>query len=156
RGVGVTTLVVVASPRPDSTTFRDGRLSGGPRCGSLGAPPTATVEETAMRPSFREHLESFEPGVRRRVFLQALAGAAGSALIAGPALFAREVPAPALIPRQKNPDNLESPFQALDGFITPAERFYVRNHFAQPKVDLKTWRLKVEGAVERPLELSYE
>lgn len=63
---------------------------------------------------------------------------------------------PALIPRQQNPDNLESPFTALDRFITPNNLFYVRSHFAVPKLDPATWRLKVEGAVERPMNLSYE
>src|SRR5262249_45961604 len=45
---------------------------------------------------------------------------------------------------------------ALDSFLTPNELFYVRNHFPQPAVDAKAWRLKVEGAVERPLELTVE
>jgi DMSO/TMAO reductase YedYZ molybdopterin-dependent catalytic subunit len=61
-----------------------------------------------------------------------------------------------LIPRQRNPDNLESPFASLDSFITPKEKFYVRNHFAQPKLDVGSWRLKVEGAVERPLQMTFE
>jgi DMSO/TMAO reductase YedYZ molybdopterin-dependent catalytic subunit len=32
----------------------------------------------------------------------------------------------------------------------------VRNHFTAPKVDLRTFRLKVGGAVQKPLELSLE
>ena len=62
----------------------------------------------------------------------------------------------ALIPRQQNPDNLEYPFHTLDRFITPNELFYVRSHFPVPKLDAGGWRLKVEGAVERPLNLTYE
>src|SRR5262245_33477727 len=58
-----------------------------------------------------------------------------------------------LIVRQKSPDNLETPFAALDRFITPTERFFVRSHFAVPSLDAKTWKLKVEGAVKQPLEL---
>jgi DMSO/TMAO reductase YedYZ molybdopterin-dependent catalytic subunit len=61
----------------------------------------------------------------------------------------------ALVSRQKDPNNLEAPFSAVDNFITPNERFFVRNHFAQPQLDANTWRLKVEGAVAQPLELSY-
>jgi DMSO/TMAO reductase YedYZ molybdopterin-dependent catalytic subunit len=61
-----------------------------------------------------------------------------------------------LIPREKNPDNLESPFSSLNSLITPNDLFYVRNHFAQPKIDRKTWRLRVEGAVKKPLELTYD
>jgi DMSO/TMAO reductase YedYZ molybdopterin-dependent catalytic subunit len=63
---------------------------------------------------------------------------------------------PGLIIRQKEPANLEFPFPTLDSFITPKDRFYVRNHFAAPKLEAATWRLKVEGAVTRPLELGYE
>jgi DMSO/TMAO reductase YedYZ molybdopterin-dependent catalytic subunit len=62
----------------------------------------------------------------------------------------------ARIVREREPRNLESPFAALSDFITPTEQFYVRNHFAQPALDPREWRLRVEGAVERPLELSYE
>src|SRR5260370_34015671 len=61
-----------------------------------------------------------------------------------------------LITRQKNPDNLEFPFATLDSFITPNEKFYVRNHFEQPKVEVGAWRLKVEGAVHRELQLSLD
>ena len=61
-----------------------------------------------------------------------------------------------LIIRQKQPENLEFPFSTLDSFITPNHRFYVRSHFPVPQLDARTWRLKVEGAVERPLEISYE
>jgi DMSO/TMAO reductase YedYZ molybdopterin-dependent catalytic subunit len=63
---------------------------------------------------------------------------------------------PGLIIRQKEPANLEFPFPTLDSFITPNDRFYVRNHFAAPKLEAATWRLKVEGAVTRPLELGYD
>src|SRR5262245_7086352 len=60
-----------------------------------------------------------------------------------------------LIIREKEPENLEFPFATLDSYLTPTERFYIRSHFAVPKLEAKAWRLKVEGAVERPLELTY-
>src|SRR5271169_150808 len=45
----------------------------------------------------------------------------------------------------------------FDRAITPREAFYVRYHIFPPtSVDLSTWRLKVTGQVERPLELSME
>jgi DMSO/TMAO reductase YedYZ molybdopterin-dependent catalytic subunit len=44
----------------------------------------------------------------------------------------------------------------MRSLITPNENFYVRNHFDQPKLDIDTWRLKVEGAVERELQLSLD
>ncbi|HEY7154250.1 MAG TPA: sulfite oxidase [Gemmataceae bacterium] len=69
---------------------------------------------------------------------------------------ARSVNLPGVILRQKNPDNVEFPFATLDSFLTPNERFYVRSHFDVPNVDVKTWRLKVEGAVKKPFEIDYD
>ncbi len=62
---------------------------------------------------------------------------------------------PGLILRESAPSNLESPFSALDGQTTPQESFYVRNHFPVPAIDPGNWRLRIEGAVARPLILSY-
>src|SRR6266403_2302571 len=59
------------------------------------------------------------------------------------------------IVRSEDPLNLEMPFEALDGFITPTKSFYVRTHFPIPKIDKNRWRLRVEGEVERPLEINY-
>jgi DMSO/TMAO reductase YedYZ molybdopterin-dependent catalytic subunit len=96
--------------------------------------------------------------VDRRDFLR---GAAAATLpffwSGGAALLAADEPrALQLIPRETNPNNLESPFGALNRLITPNELFYIRNHFNQPRVDKANWRLKVIGAVERPLELTYD
>jgi DMSO/TMAO reductase YedYZ molybdopterin-dependent catalytic subunit len=63
---------------------------------------------------------------------------------------------PGLILREKDPENLEFPFSGLDTFITSNEKFYVRSHFAVPKIDVNSWRLKVEGAVAKPLELNFD
>src|SRR5205085_8881943 len=95
-------------------------------------------------------------GFDRRTFLRTT-GLAALPLLAGrAALWGDTAPgAPALIPRQKDPVNLESPFAALNSFLTPNDLFYVRNHYAMPELDARGWRLKVVGAVERPLELTY-
>ncbi|HZY88432.1 MAG TPA: sulfite oxidase, partial [Gemmataceae bacterium] len=95
-------------------------------------------------------------GFDRRTFLRTT-GLAALPLLAGrPALWADTAPAaPARITRQKDPVNLESPFAALNSFITPNNLHYIRNHYAMPELDAKEWRLKVSGAVERPLELTY-
>src|SRR5262249_6089257 len=61
-----------------------------------------------------------------------------------------------LILRQQEPHNFEFPFTTLDRFILPTERFYVRNHFAVPKIDMSSWRLRLEGAVENKLELTLD
>jgi len=61
-----------------------------------------------------------------------------------------------MIVREREPLNLEMPFGSLDGFITPVVRFFVRNHFSIPQIDVRTWRLKIEGEVETPFELTYD
>jgi DMSO/TMAO reductase YedYZ molybdopterin-dependent catalytic subunit len=60
-----------------------------------------------------------------------------------------------MIVRESEPRNLESPFSGLNGFITPSDLFYIRSHFAVPKLDLASWRLKVEGWVKEPFEIDY-
>jgi DMSO/TMAO reductase YedYZ molybdopterin-dependent catalytic subunit len=46
----------------------------------------------------------------------------------------------------------------VEPFITPAKSFYRIDTvpFSSPRVDLSTWRLKISGAVKKPLSLSYE
>jgi DMSO/TMAO reductase YedYZ molybdopterin-dependent catalytic subunit len=70
--------------------------------------------------------------------------------------FPDDPPSPGLTVRMNEPRNLEAPFSHLTTFRTPTEQFYVRSHFAVPAVDAKTYRLKVEGAVEKPLELTLD
>lgn len=60
------------------------------------------------------------------------------------------------IVRSEEPLNLESPFENLDGFITPTERFYVRTHFPIPKIDKDKWRLSILGEVESPFDISFD
>jgi DMSO/TMAO reductase YedYZ molybdopterin-dependent catalytic subunit len=56
------------------------------------------------------------------------------------------------------PPCLETPWSYFDRDLTPIEAFYVRWHLqALPlAIDVKAWRLRVEGAVDRPLELSID
>lgn len=61
----------------------------------------------------------------------------------------------AMIVREREPLNLEMPFSSLDEFITPVDRFFVRSHFPIPQIDVQSWRLRIEGEVERPLELGF-
>jgi DMSO/TMAO reductase YedYZ molybdopterin-dependent catalytic subunit len=61
-----------------------------------------------------------------------------------------------MIVRSTRPEDLE---MTIDGFgtdITPIERFFVRSHHYTPKVDLSTWKLKISGMVDRPIELTFE
>jgi len=61
-----------------------------------------------------------------------------------------------LIIRQKEPDNLEAPFDQIDSYLTPTELFYIRSHFPTPDVNLTSYRLRIDGAVRRPFSMSYE
>jgi DMSO/TMAO reductase YedYZ molybdopterin-dependent catalytic subunit len=96
-------------------------------------------------------------GLGRRDFLRRAAVAGVPLLAAGrPSAAAAGPPAPRLIPRVKDPVNLELPFASLNGFLTPNDLFYVRNHYAQPSLDRARWRLEVLGAVRERLSLSYD
>jgi sulfite oxidase len=57
----------------------------------------------------------------------------------------------------------DEPFNAETGMasllerpVTACDAFYVRSHGAVPEADHDGWRLRVDGAVERPLSLSLE
>jgi DMSO/TMAO reductase YedYZ molybdopterin-dependent catalytic subunit len=55
--------------------------------------------------------------------------------------------------------NAETRFEHMgrNGYLTPSGLFFVRNHAASPRIDPKTWELRIEGSgVARPLTLSYD
>ena len=55
--------------------------------------------------------------------------------------------------------NAEMRWSAMrgQGYLTPIDRFFVRNHTSTPRIDVSTWRLHVHGTgVERELSLSYD
>ena len=62
-----------------------------------------------------------------------------------------------LILLTSRPPQLETPMKYFDRAITPNEAFFVRYHIYPPtSVDLATWRLKISGLVQKPLELSMQ
>ena len=64
-----------------------------------------------------------------------------------------EHPHPVLV--SADPLYKEAPLTTLDPWITPTERFYIRNHFSEiPSLNVSSWRLVVEGHVHHPLDLS--
>lgn len=94
--------------------------------------------------------------INRRLFLHH-AGLAALPLLGGSRLFADTAPRVGnRIIQSKEPLNLEYPFAQLDGFKTPTDLFYVRNHYPIPKLDLKSYQLEVIGAVKRPLKLTLD
>jgi DMSO/TMAO reductase YedYZ molybdopterin-dependent catalytic subunit len=53
------------------------------------------------------------------------------------------------------PQNVVSPLGAVSGRLTPAQFFFVRNHFAEPELSLRDWSLTIEGKVARRITLSF-
>jgi sulfite oxidase len=60
-----------------------------------------------------------------------------------------------LIVHEQDPFNAETPRAALaEAPLTATDAFYVRSHGAVPEVEQAAWRLRVDGLVERALDLS--
>jgi len=60
-----------------------------------------------------------------------------------------------LLVHRAHPLNCETSIPALvGGQVMPNAHFYVRNHFQLPDLDPSTWRLSVDGQVERALSLN--
>ncbi|MDG6925297.1 MAG: sulfite oxidase [Nitrososphaerota archaeon] len=60
-----------------------------------------------------------------------------------------------LIIATDSPLNAESPLSSLRPRITPVSSFFIRSHFAIPRVKLSNWRLGIEGDVERECVFGY-
>ncbi len=58
-----------------------------------------------------------------------------------------------MIIREREPVNLESPFDRLDEFLTSNDLFYIRSHFKAPLLDAGSYELKVEGSVQHPFAI---
>jgi DMSO/TMAO reductase YedYZ molybdopterin-dependent catalytic subunit len=50
------------------------------------------------------------------------------------------------------PENSEMPLERVCSWVTPNRLFFVRNHFDVPEIDLSTWKLRLEGCVDEPVE----
>ncbi|MFJ6793420.1 sulfite oxidase [Streptomyces sp. NPDC091268] len=107
-------------------------------------------------------------GVERRDLLKLIAAGAAAAgplaSVAGGTAVAAEGPG---IVKPLPPQwftirgtNAETNFAALRGTgqLTPADRFFVRNHTATPRIDPDGWRLKIwgSGLAGGPVEFSYD
>ncbi|HLK16476.1 MAG TPA: sulfite oxidase [Fimbriimonadaceae bacterium] len=94
----------------------------------------------------------FHTDITRR---EALGGLAALPLMGGmPARL--QGPAHGQVVRERDPENLEYPFETLKSYITPNEEFYVRSHFKVPTLEVGSWRLEVGGAVATPLNLTFD
>lgn len=55
------------------------------------------------------------------------------------------------------PLNAETPSHLLDEEVTPTARHFIRNNGIAPEeVDARMWRLRIDGLVHRPMDLSIE
>lgn len=99
----------------------------------------------------------------RRRFLLDLVKSGTLLMLAPPLLDAWRRPASAqaldaheYLVRMSRPLDLETPLGALDTYLTPADRLFVRSHFGAPELDAATWRLQLEGLVDKPLTLTLD
>ena len=106
-------------------------------------------------------------GVSRRRFFQILAAGGTAAALShrfGPKAWAQAAPAPVIKPTPKElfndfGSNKEMRWENLyeRGYLVPNDLFFVRNHTRTPSVDVKKWRLKIDGSgVQGTKELSYD
>src|SRR6185312_142027 len=64
---------------------------------------------------------------------------------------------PDMIVRGRVPFNAEPPAPVLaDGEITALDAFYSRNHGPFPDIAPEQWRLNIDGAVDTPLDVTYD
>lgn len=98
--------------------------------------------------------------MRRRSFLHTLGrvapGLAATALVPSLGLARQAVSKDRLIIRSARPEDLETPVHLLTSWITPNELFYVRSHFYTPSIAESAWRLRVDGDVGSPMELTLD
>ena len=86
-------------------------------------------------------------GLNRR---QLLAAAAAAVVVGAPTPGARR----RLLQMNGYPLDAETPLDLLTSYLTPNDLFFVRHHWNPTFPDASTWRLTVDGEVERPLSLS--
>jgi DMSO/TMAO reductase YedYZ molybdopterin-dependent catalytic subunit len=67
-----------------------------------------------------------------------------------------EQPIPFLDEQPMNPKRPMLKWEDLRDWITPTGQFFAVGHYPTPKVDASSWRLKVEGLIDHPIELSLE
>lgn len=86
------------------------------------------------------------------------AGAAGGQLLgsAGGPSTARRLPAPAH-PAEALPAGHRYRIDGLSPFVTSNEQFYrVDTALTLPRIDARSWKLRLHGELDHPLELSYD
>src|SRR5262249_52549268 len=54
------------------------------------------------------------------------------------------------------PDRRLLDVRTISGAFTPAEKFATTQHYGHPEIDMATWKLRVSGLVEKPVQLSLD
>mmetsp|Transcript_16638 Transcript_16638/g.35998 ORF Transcript_16638/g.35998 Transcript_16638/m.35998 type:complete len:572 (-) Transcript_16638:113-1828(-) len=99
---------------------------------------------------YQQHQKAEVKEILAQYKIGKLAGGSGAA--AGPAPVVQDAYAkdparhPVLITRSARPYNSETPAAILAAnLITPTDLFYIRNHLPVPEVDVKHYKLRIEG-----------
>ncbi len=163
RVVSVTGIAVLGLAGAGAAVWRGGIAAAPPSMAAAAAGATALWICVAVSRSGPDR----DPAGSRRRLLVALAATGALAAIAGgvgvilergrqagaAARRALGLPDPAS-PAPPLPDGVQAP--GASPFITPNDVFYrVDISLVTPRIDAENWTLTVDGAVERPLELSY-
>jgi DMSO/TMAO reductase YedYZ molybdopterin-dependent catalytic subunit len=92
------------------------------------------------------------PSNRRELLAAMLAAAAVRRAKAQEPAIAGKRP---MILHNDRPEDLETPVQYFDSWITPVDAFFVRQHLPRPaKIDPASYRLKINGMVGKETELT--
>ena len=96
------------------------------------------------------------PTISRRRFIAATATSVGVLAVSHrPAGAFLKQGEPKLLYHTQIPPNAEPPVDMLvQSWITPTELFYIRSHAATPKLNAETFRLSVEGLVDKPFSVT--
>jgi sulfane dehydrogenase subunit SoxC len=105
-------------------------------------------------------------GLSRRRFLEVLTAGAGAAAVGAVGPTAANAQAPSDLVVKPTPaeffndfgSNKEMRWEVMytRGYVVPNELFFVRNHSRTARVDVASWRLRVEGSgVSSPREFTY-
>src|SRR5580692_1665316 len=68
------------------------------------------------------------------------------------------IPVPSVGPNHvvtESPRCVEVPLPALDDWVTPTDRYFIRNHLPVPTITQEDWRLTLEGLFQHPLSINY-
>ena len=97
---------------------------------------------------------------RRQLISSAVAAMSAAAASPGQAQSSSKEPAiegkSPMILHNDFPEDLEMPSAYFDQWLTPADKFFVRQHIPRPTVDLASFKLQVNGMVSKQLELKLD